>query len=88
MTMRIELVIDELVLHGFDARHKHAIGDAVQQHLAHALSQHAFDLGAFGPVDAERTDAGSFNARAGASPGALGASIAQSVLGAVKAGGA
>ena len=88
MTMRIELVIDELVLHGFDARHKHAIGDAVQQQLARALGQHAFDLGVFRPVDAERTDAGSFNARVGASPEALGAGIAQSVLTAVKAGGA
>ena len=86
--MRIELVIDELVLHGFDARHKHAVGDAVQQQLAHALSPHAFDLGALAPMDAERTDAGSFNARAGASAETLGAGIAQSILGAVKAGGA
>ena len=86
--MRIELVIDELVLHGFDARHKHAIGDAVQQQLAQALGQHAFDLGVLRPVDAQRTDAGSFNARVGASPEALGAGIAKSVLGAVKAGGA
>ena len=88
MTMRIELVIDELVLHGFDARHKHAIGDAVQQQLARALGQHAFDLGVFRPVDAERTDAGSFNARAGASADALGAGIAHSVVTAVKAGAA
>ena len=85
--MRIELVIDELVLYGFDARHKHAIGDAVQQQLAHAVRQHVFDFGALGPLDAERTDAGSFNARAGASAEAFGAGIAQSVLGAVKAGG-
>ncbi|MEQ1907479.1 MAG: hypothetical protein ABMA15_01565 [Vicinamibacterales bacterium] len=85
--MRIELVIDELVLHGFDARHKHAVGDAVQQQLAHALGQPTFDLGALGPIDSERTDAGSFNVRAGASVEALGAGIAQSVLSVVKAGG-
>ena len=29
--MKIELVIDELVLHGFDPRQRHAIGDAVAQ---------------------------------------------------------
>ena len=85
--MRIELVIDELVLHGFDPRRKHAIGDAVQQQLERLLIQHAFDLGARGPIDAERTDAGSFDTRAGASAEAFGAGIAQSVVSAVKAGG-
>jgi hypothetical protein len=35
---RIELIIDELVLHGFVPGDRHAIGDAVQAHLEHLLA--------------------------------------------------
>lgn len=86
--MRIELVIDELVLHGFDARHRHAIGDAVQEQLTREFSRRAADFGALGSLDAERRDAGAFNTRVGASADSLGAGIAQSVVSAVKGGGA
>jgi hypothetical protein len=35
---RIELIIDELVLHGFAPGDRHAIGDAVQAHLENMLA--------------------------------------------------
>lgn len=35
---RIELIIDELVLHGFAPGDRHAIGDAVQAHLESLLA--------------------------------------------------
>lgn len=35
---RIELIIDELVLHGFAPGDRHAIGDAVQAHLENLLA--------------------------------------------------
>jgi hypothetical protein len=35
---RIELIIDELVLHGFAPGDRHAIGDAVQAHLERLLA--------------------------------------------------
>jgi len=34
----IELIIDELVLHGFAPADRHAIGDAVQAHLENMLA--------------------------------------------------
>lgn len=37
--MKIELHIEELVLHGFDPSDKYAIGDAVQRELARLLAE-------------------------------------------------
>lgn len=36
----IRLHIEELVLHGFDPRDRHAIGDAVRAELAAVLAEH------------------------------------------------
>lgn len=38
---RVELIIDELVLHGFAPGDRHAIGDAVQSQLQLLLAEHA-----------------------------------------------
>ncbi len=43
--MRIEIVIDELVLHGFDPRSRDAIGDAVRMELARLISDERSSLG-------------------------------------------
>ena len=45
--MNLELHIDELVLHGFDPRDRHAIGDAVQQELHRLVAERGI-----APVDA------------------------------------
>jgi hypothetical protein len=41
--MSIELHIEELVLHGFDPRDRHAIADAVQQELARIVADRGLD---------------------------------------------
>ena len=81
--MRIELVIDELVLHGFDPRQRHAIGDAVEARLRQLAADHVRELSGHRPMDVERLDAGSFGWPMRAPAGETGAGIATSVFGAV-----
>lgn len=80
--MRIELVIDELVLHGLDPRHRHAIGDAVQRELARQLATGAV-AHSWTPRSADAIDAGTLRIAAGLSPALVGQRIAQSVFAAV-----
>jgi len=77
--MKIELVIDEVVLHGFDPRQRHAIGDAVATELTRLASAHAKELGKRRPMDVARLDAGSFEPPSRA-PASTGAGIANSVF--------
>ena len=69
----IRLHIDELVLHGFDPRQRHAIADAVQAELARLLTDSLSEPDRPGAPDNDtrhdRIDAGSFNV----APGGLGA---------------
>jgi hypothetical protein len=37
--MRVEFVVDEIVLHGLDARDRHRIGDAIERHLTTRLAR-------------------------------------------------
>jgi hypothetical protein len=80
--MRIELVIDELVLHGLDPRHRHAIGDAVQRELERQLASQAVEH-AWTAMSADAIDAGTLRLAAGPSPALVGQRIAQSVMAAV-----
>ena len=87
--MRMELVIDELVLHGFDPRQRHAIGDAVEAELARLLGEN--DLAAeftASTIEAEKAVMTTLAQGAGAS--VVGRAIARSVLSALprSAGGA
>lgn len=71
---RVEVEIEELVLHGFAPLDRHAVAEAVQRELARLV--------AAGPPparDADRLDAGSFPAPDGRDTGELGARIASSV---------
>lgn len=77
--MRIELVIDDLVLHGFDPRHGRAIADAVQGELAVLLSARAAALHDRPSMDAARIDAGTFGVGTDASTARLGTIIAKAV---------
>jgi hypothetical protein len=77
--MKIELVIDELVLHGFDPRQRHTIGDAVAIELARLARVHAKELGRRRPMDVARLDAGAFETPA-RTPAGAGAGIANSVF--------
>src|SRR6478735_7045885 len=80
--MRIELVIDELALHGFDARHRHAIGDAVHDELTRLMASRALG-GEHEPMMLDQLDAGTMTAAPGRSPGDLGRDIARAIAGVV-----
>ena len=68
---RIEVEIDELVLHGFDRVDGRAVADAVERTLASRLA-----AGEIRPRAADRVDGGSFAVPTRASPQAIGTSVA------------
>jgi hypothetical protein len=78
---RIEVAIDELVLHGFEVRHRHSIAEAVQAELAAVLQGWSPTAGA----SAGRLEAGSFTVTAAAPPAAVGQGVARQVGQAVQA---
>ncbi len=71
----VEVVIDELVLHGFDPRHRERIAEAVRAELAATLQ------GWSGVEESSvaRVDAGSFTVPAAAPPDAVGRRTARLV---------
>ena len=71
----IELRIDELVLHGFEPRHRHAIATAVEQELVASLG--ARDPGFWRDGGAQRLDAGSFELPHDPTPAVMGTQIAR-----------
>lgn len=78
---RIEVAIDELVLHGFDVRHRQRIAEAVQAELATVLQDWSPTAGA----TAGRLAAGSFTVTAAAPPAAVGRGVARQIGQAVRA---
>jgi hypothetical protein len=81
--MTIELVIDELVLDGFDATARHAIGDAVAGELTRLARAHGAELSERASMDVPSLEAGAFRAPFD-SPAKAGAGIAASVFMALK----
>jgi hypothetical protein len=83
---RIEVAIDELVLHGFDVRHRHQIAEAVQAELAAVFRDWSPTAGASGSrLSAGRLEAGSFAVPAAAPPAQVGRGVARQVGRAVQA---
>jgi len=76
---RIELIIDELVLHGVAPSDRHAIGDAVQAHLESLLAAsfvapaHSISVDRFAPQPVELSS--------GAKAENIGSGIAQAIHG-------
>ena len=60
--MKIELVIDELVLHGFDPWQRHAIADAMEDELTRLVRAHTRELSGCRRAQLDHVDAGSFEA--------------------------
>lgn len=75
---RIEVVIEELVLHGFAPAEGAAVGDAVRAELARLLAAQGLSMAAQ-DVEVARLNAGSFQLQPGAGPQAAGAGIARSL---------
>ena len=76
---RIELIIDELVLHGFAPGDRHAIGDAVQAHLENMLAAASTAPGRDITVDSLDPQHVVLGPRARA--GTIGSGIAQAIHG-------
>ncbi len=62
----IELHIEELVLHGFDPRDRHAIGDAVERELVRLLERPGPFPSLDSPLTLDHMDVGSFSVKPGA----------------------
>lgn len=86
MSAHIELVIDEIVLHGFDPRHGDAIGDAIERQLSVLLVEHAATLRGLTSRETPHRDAGTVTTQAGSAPASMGAAIAQSVMSSIAGG--
>lgn len=83
--MKIEFVIDELVLHGFDPLQRYAIADLVERELRRLARVHADDLVHRRPTDVARLDAGSFETPTRLPAAHSGIGIANRVFDAVRA---
>jgi hypothetical protein len=81
--MKIELVIDELVLHGFDPRQRHAIADAVEDELTRLVRAHTRELSDCRRAELDHADGGSFEVLRPKAPADAGRGIARSLVGAV-----
>ncbi len=68
---RIELHIDELVLHGFEHTDRYAIGEAIERELTRLLG-----TGDIRMQSSDRIDAGSLTLASGAKPQRIGTQVA------------
>jgi hypothetical protein len=77
--------IEELILHGFEPIHRYEVAAAIERELARLLHEPAVQqrlLGRHAAVDEsapQRLDAGSFIVPHDATPGAVGAQVAQAI---------
>jgi hypothetical protein len=78
---KVQLHIEELVLHGFDPRGRYSISDAVQQELTQLFTGQGVPAQLTELSPTERIDAGSFQVGAAARTHAVGAQIANAVYG-------
>lgn len=78
---RIEVHIEELVLHGFSPIHGQAIGAAVTAEVERLLAEQGLPPAVAAGVVIGRIDGGSFHASQQAAPGAMGVGVAQALFG-------
>lgn len=76
---RIELHIEELVLHGFAPGDRYAIGDALERELARLFDDRGIPVSLRSQNATDRMKGASFNAAHNAKPQAIGRQIAQAV---------
>lgn len=83
----ISLHIDELVLHGVPSAHRHRVGEAVREELSRLLAEQGLPPGVDAAALAPRLDAGAVSVTPGASPEAMGVSVARAVYSGMGGGG-
>jgi hypothetical protein len=81
----IEVHIEELVLHGFDAGDRHGIAAAIRQEMTRLVAMHGVPRAWTAAAGAHAAlEGGQFSAVPGATPHSTGAAIARSVYGSVR----
>jgi len=78
---RVEVTIDELVLHGFAPGDRYAIAEALQGELARLLSEQGVPAAFMQGGQTERIDAGKVALAPGTHANVVGAQVAQAVCG-------
>lgn len=82
--MKIEFHIDELMLHGFAARDRYRIGQAIERELARLLTVQGVPSTLTQSADIAKMNAGSFNVSSASKSATIGAQVAQAVYGGLK----
>lgn len=75
MKRKVEIVIDELVLHGFDPADRYAIGEALSAELEHLIGSADFHA-----RNSDSINAGSISIQPGADPEAIGKQAGRAVF--------
>ena len=75
----IEVVIDELILRGFPASERQAIGEALSSELERLLVEQGWQHVSTPRPHLSTLDAGKINVTATSQPGAMGTQVAQAV---------
>lgn len=81
---RVDVHIEELVLHGFDPRDRHRIGEAVREELSRLLAEGEPPLSPMHAREVRRIDGGAFGVRQGQSPTVTGSQVARAVYGGLR----
>ena len=76
---KIEVHIEELVLHGFELGDRYGIGDAIEHELARLLGEQGVPFSLRSENATDELKAPAFKAALGAKPPAIGRQIAQAV---------
>jgi len=78
---RVELEIEELVLHGFAPGDRHRIAGAIERELARLLGEEGMPSALSRARSIEQLDGGTFEAKPRAKPESTGAQIARAIYG-------
>lgn len=81
---RLELHIEELILHGFAASDRYRIGEAVERELSRLFAEEGVPASVSAGLDHPRLDAGAFHVAADSTPSSIGAQLAQALYGGLK----
>lgn len=79
--MKVELHVEELLLHGFSPADRARVGAAVERELARLLAERGLPPGLAQGGEFPDLQGGSFRAAAGAPPEAVGAQVARAIYG-------
>ncbi len=78
---RVEVTVDEFVLHGFQRADRYTIGDAFQQELERMFAEADFRSSFRQDADLPRLDAGRISLPVQVRPSLVGAQVAQALFG-------